>query len=100
MGDRGMEFQQLIHQMPGNLIMQAVRRGDGVTYTTRAFLEPEIHSGQMKVLFSEPAFGTYYIVTSPGPLRASVVVVVNWLKQQATDDPDVLVRSQTQRDAG
>ena len=79
----------MTNQMPGNLIMQAVRRGDGITYTARAFFESEIQSGQMKVLFSEPAFGTYYIVTSPGPLRASVKAVVNWLKQQTNDDSSV-----------
>ncbi|MCP4008204.1 MAG: LysR family transcriptional regulator [Proteobacteria bacterium] len=77
----------MITQMPGNLIMQAVRRGDGITYTARAFFEEEIQSGEMKVLFSEPACGTYYIETSPGPLKPSVKIFVNWLKQQATIDP-------------
>ena len=87
-GYRGVKLERplMIHQMPGNLIMQAVRRGDGITYTARAFFESEIQSGQMKMLFSEPAFGTYYIVTSPGPQRASVKAVVNWLKQQTADD--------------
>jgi LysR family glycine cleavage system transcriptional activator len=90
-GYRGVKLERplMTHQMPGNLIMQAVRRGDGITYTARAFFESEIQSGQMKVLFSEPAFGTYYIVTSPGPLRASVRAVVNWLKQQSNDDSSV-----------
>jgi len=89
LGYRGVKLKRplMIHQMPGNLIMQAVRRGDGITYTARAFFESEIRSGQMKVLFSEPAFGTYYIVTSPGPMRASVKAVVSWLKQQTRDDP-------------
>jgi LysR family glycine cleavage system transcriptional activator len=75
----------MINQMPGNLIMQAVRRGDGITYTARAFFESEIRSGQMKVLFSEPAFGTYFIATRPGPLRSPVKAVVSWLMQQATN---------------
>jgi LysR family glycine cleavage system transcriptional activator len=89
LGYRGVKLERplVITQMPGNLIMQAVRRGDGITYTARAFFEAEIQSGQMKVLFSESAFGTYYIATSPGPLRPSVKVFVNWLNQQATNDP-------------
>lgn len=89
LGYRGVKLERplMITQMPGNLIMQAVRHGDGVTLTARAFFEAEIQSGQMKMLFSEPAFGTYYIATSPGPLRPSVKVFVNWLKQQATNDP-------------
>ena len=79
----------MITQMPGNLIMQAVRRGDGITYTARAFFEEEIQAGEMKVLFSEPAFGIYYIVTSPGPLTPPVNVFLNWLKQQATTDAPI-----------
>ena len=82
---RGVKLDRplMITQMPGNLIMQAVRRGDGVTYTARAFFEAEIEAGQIKVLFSEPAFGIYYIATIPGPLRPSVRIFVNWLKEQA-----------------
>ncbi len=89
LGYRGVKLERplMIHQMPGNLIMQAVRRGDGITYTARVFFESDIQSGRMKVLFSEPAFGTYYIATSPGPLRTSVKAVVNWLKHQAANDP-------------
>lgn len=84
-GYRGIPLDRplMITQMPGNLIMQAVRRGDGVTYTARAFFEEEIQSGQMKVLFSDHVVGVYYIETSPGPQRPAVETFVGWLKQQA-----------------
>lgn len=72
-----------ITHMPGNLIMEAVRRGDGITYTARPFVEKEIRSGQLIELFSETAFGTYYIVTRPGVLRPPVRTFVRWLKRQA-----------------
>jgi LysR family glycine cleavage system transcriptional activator len=36
-----------VTHMPGSLIMEAVRRGDGLTYTARCFVEREIHSGQL-----------------------------------------------------
>jgi hypothetical protein len=36
----------------------------------------------MKVLFSETAFGTYYIETCPEPLRAPVRAVADWLQRQ------------------
>ena len=86
-GYRGVPLKRplMINEMPGNLIMQAVRRGDGIACTTRAFFEAEIRSGQMKVLFSEPAFGTYYIATTPGPLRTPVKAVVSWLRHEATN---------------
>ena len=85
MARRGVTLDRplMITQMPGNLIMQAVRRGDGITYTIRAFFEAEIQSGRMKVLFSEPAFGTFYIATYSGVLRPAVKAVVRWLKDQA-----------------
>ena len=73
----------MITQMPGNLIMQAVRRGDGISYTARAFFEEEILAGSMKVLYSDPAVGIYCIETCKGPLRQSVQTLVNWLHSQS-----------------
>ena len=78
-----LERPLMITHMPGNLIMEAVRRGDGVTYTARAFFKEEIQSGRIMVLFSESANGTYYIETCPGVLRSAVKTFVNWLKDEA-----------------
>ena len=94
-GYRGIKLERplMITQMPGNLIMQAVRRGDGITYTARAFFEAEIQAGEMTVLFSDPAFGIYYIATSPGRLAPSTNVFLHWLKQQASADVPVSLES-------
>ena len=73
----------MISHMPGNLIMEAVRRGDGITYTARPFVHDDIRSGRLIELFSEPAFGVYYIKTRPGVLRPPVKIFMHWLKQQA-----------------
>jgi len=73
----------MITHMPGNLIMEAVRRGDGITYTARPWVEEELRAGQLVELFSERAFGVYYIVTRPGVLRRPVKIFVKWLKRQA-----------------
>ena len=72
-----------VTQMPGNLIMTSVRRGDGVTYTARAFFQEDIAKGRMKVLFSEKMFGLYYIETQPEPLRANVKTLVDWLQSKS-----------------
>jgi len=72
-----------ITHMPGNLIMAAVRRGDGLTYTARCFVDKEIRSGQLVELSSENDTGGYYIVTRPGVLRTPVRAFVNWLKREA-----------------
>jgi len=82
MARRGVKLDRplIINHMPGNLIMEAVRRGDGITYTARAFFQDEIRTGQVVVLHSEPAFGHYYIETCPGVMRPPVKTFVNWLK--------------------
>ncbi len=73
----------MISHMPGNLIMEAVRRGDGITYTVRPWVEEELRSGELVELFSEKAFGTFYIETRPDVLRPPVRAFVKWLKCQA-----------------
>ena len=86
MARRGVTLDRplMIAHMPGNLIMEAVRRGDGITYTARPFVEQELRSGQLIELFSDEAFGTYYIVTRPGVPRPPVKTFVKWLRRQAT----------------
>jgi len=73
----------MINHMPGNLIMEGVLRGDGVTYTARAFFQEEIRTGRIVPLFSDRACGIYYIVTRPGVLRLPLRTFVQWLKNQA-----------------
>jgi DNA-binding transcriptional LysR family regulator len=85
MARRGVMLERplIINHMPGNLIMEAVRRGDGITYTARAFFKEEIQSGQVVVLDSEPEFGIYFVETCPGVLRPAVRTFLNWLKDKA-----------------
>jgi LysR family glycine cleavage system transcriptional activator len=73
---------KVIH-MPGSMIMEAVRRGDGLTYTPRIFVDKEIRSGQLLELSSENDVGGFYIATRPGVLRQPVRAFVTWLKRQA-----------------
>ena len=68
-----------VSQMPGNLIMSAVRRGNGLTYTARAFFQNDISAGRITVLFSEPLFGLYYVETRHDPVRPAVRLFVDWL---------------------
>ncbi len=72
-----------ISHMPGNLIMEAVRRGDGLSYTALPFVEKEIRDGRLVQLFCDSGIGIYYIKTRPGVLRPPVKAFVKWLKRQA-----------------
>ncbi len=72
-----------VNHMPGNLIMAAVRRGDGITYTARAFFKDDLEAGKVIELFSEPLFGVYYIHTPKDYCRPAAKTFVNWLKSKA-----------------
>jgi LysR family glycine cleavage system transcriptional activator len=72
-----------VHHMPGNLIMDAVRRGDGITYTARAFFKNDLEAGKVVELFSEPLFGMYYIQTLQEHLRPAVKTFLGWLMSKA-----------------
>lgn len=72
-----------VNHMPGNLIMAAVRRGDGITYTARAFFKDDLEAGKVIELFSEPLFGVYYIHTPQDYCRPAAKAFVNWLKSKA-----------------
>lgn len=72
-----------VHHMPGNLIMDAVRRGDGITYTARAFFRDDLKSGRLMELFSEKEFGIYHVETRAGLLRPTVQTFLNWLFSKA-----------------
>ena len=72
-----------VNHMPGNLIMDGVRRGDGITYTARAFFREELETGKVVELYSEPVFGVYFIETAPSPMRPAVRVFLDWLMSKA-----------------
>jgi LysR family glycine cleavage system transcriptional activator len=72
-----------IYQMPGNLIMQAVRRGDGITYSLKIYFEDELRAGTMRALHVEPHFGAMYLESAPGHTRSQVSTFIHWLQQQA-----------------
>ncbi len=74
---------KIIH-LPGNLIMEAVRRGDGLTYTPRPFVEADIRAGKLVDLFRESDVGGFHIVTRPGVLRPPARAFVRWLKRKAS----------------
>lgn len=73
----------MISQMPGNLIMDAVKRSDGITYTARQWVHEEIRSGELVELFPEENVGVFYIHTRPGNKRSSVRKFANWLRSQS-----------------
>lgn len=69
--------------LPGNLLLDALRRGDGVSATVpRIFVEEDVAAGRLTVLFQEhkPGVG-YHIVTRRGVARPPLRAFLTWLRR-------------------
>ncbi|WP_170547278.1 LysR family transcriptional regulator [Ruegeria arenilitoris] len=69
--------------LPGNLVLEGLRAGQGVTVTARHFVEQDLKAGRLVELFCEPGERGYHIVTGDAPLRPAVKVFVAWLRRQS-----------------
>lgn len=69
--------------LPGNLVLEGLRAGQGVTVTARHFVETDIDAGRVVELFRESGQHGYHIVTENAPLRHAAKVFVRWLRRQA-----------------
>lgn len=72
-----------ITQMPGNLIIEAVKRSDGVTYTACQWFEEDLQSGRLEARFVEKQVGGFYVQLSQGVPKAAARKFIAWLDQQA-----------------
>ena len=71
-------------RVPGNLMVDGARDGQGVAVTVRRFVERDIEAGRLRVLHEEENAGTgYYIVTRQGVQRAPLKAMISWLKREA-----------------
>ncbi len=84
--DRGVlapRTESVIH-LPGHMVLEGLRNGDGVSLTTTAVVERELASGRLKVLFEDPRSDLgYFIVTRPGVMRPPLKAFVAWLRRHA-----------------
>lgn len=70
-------------QVPGNLLLDGARDGQGVAVTVRDFVARDIASGRLRELHVEPSDDKgYHIVTRPGVLRPALKLFVTWLRRQ------------------
>lgn len=73
-------------QVPGNLLLEGVRQGQGVSLTVWHWVEDDIAAGRLRLLFQESEDTGYFIVTRPGALRPKARAFATWLKRQAKLD--------------
>ncbi|WP_421850968.1 LysR family transcriptional regulator [Oricola sp.] len=75
-----------VTHMPGWMMLESLKNGAGITASARAFLEPDIKAGTLRVLFEDEARGSgYFIVTRPGVLRPSAKIFLSWLRRHGAD---------------
>jgi LysR family glycine cleavage system transcriptional activator len=67
-------------RMPGNLLLDGLRRGEGICATVPFYVADELASGDLVVLFDDPIPNIgYYIVTRPGAHRPALHIFAQWL---------------------
>lgn len=73
---------QRISEMPGNLILEALKRGEAVSYVVCDWIEAELSRGSLHELWPEREHGTYYTLR-PTPVAPATATFLNWLTQDA-----------------
>jgi LysR family transcriptional regulator, glycine cleavage system transcriptional activator len=64
--------------MPGNLVLDAARDGQGLAVIARAFVEGDLAAGRLVIVHEDSEREGYFIVTRPGVQRAAVKAFVTW----------------------
>ncbi len=78
---------QSMVELPGNLLLDGLRRGDGVGAVTRTFVEPEIGAGTLQVLAEDDRPNGYWLVTRNAAHRPALKAFLRWLRKAAQDRP-------------
>lgn len=69
--------------LPGNLMIEAARDGQGIAVTAGAFVEADVAAGRLRLLFEDRRKKGYFIVTRPGPMRPEARLLYRWIRAQA-----------------
>lgn len=72
-----------ILSLPGNLMLDAARDGQGVAVIARAFVERDLQAGRLRLLMEDEEREGYFLVHRPGPLRAAQKAFAQWVMRQA-----------------
>ena len=76
--------------LPGNMMIDAARNGQGVAVIARAFVEADIAAGRLRLLYEDDARKGYFLVTPQGVLRPAARLFARWALRQAQKDPDAI----------
>lgn len=86
-------LKRKVVRMPGNMLLDGIRRGDGIGATVPAFIAEELRTGRLVALFDDPIPGIgYYLVTLSGTGRSTLKLFSRWLLQSVTEYEQNLFR--------
>ena len=72
-----------IISLPGNLMLDAARDGQGVAVIARAFIEADLAAGRVRLLMEDSERDGYFLVTRPGPQRKALRAFTAWVMRQS-----------------
>lgn len=75
--------KRTITALPGNLMIEAARQGQGVAISAKAFIQDDIAAGRLRLLFEDDRHKGYHLVTRPGVQRLPVRNFIRWLRREA-----------------
>ncbi len=68
--------------LPGNMVVEAARLGQGVAILSLPFIADDVAAGRLRLLFEDELDKGYYIVSRPGIQRKAVRDFLRWLRRQ------------------
>ncbi len=77
-----------IDHMPGHMMLDAIRRGQGIGITGRAWVAEDMATGRLVALFDQdqpPDLG-YWLAKRTGVTRQAVKAFVTWLKTEVAEN--------------
>lgn len=70
--------------LPGNMMLSALREGQGIAATVRLFIEEDVQQGRLHILWEGTSEETgYYLARSKTHLRPTAQAVYDWLLKEA-----------------
>lgn len=71
--------------LPGNMMLDAARAGQGIGVTARAWVDADIEAGRLRLLFQGEKHKGYYLVRRPGVMRPSAKLFHRWLLSECRE---------------
>jgi len=69
--------------LPGNLLLEAARNGQGIAVIPRAFVEADLKAGRLRIVYRDTEREGYHLVTRPGVQRPAARIFARWALRQA-----------------